>query len=158
MTLGTNAQPTPTLTNNLTDNLMSDSYSTLDPQPGFTPMPAANTPSVSQAAHDLRVAAGEKARELKDRAVGSAQQIRDTASEKAAQLKQVASERATQLKSVASEKAQQFRETATEQWEETRAKAKEVHASAEDYVRANPTKSVLTALGVGVLIGLIVRR
>lgn len=135
---------------------MSNPFSTpssLDPEAGFT-----QTPSVAQAANDLRVAAGEKAREfvhaaeakavsLKDRAVESAQQFRDTASEKAAALK-----------AAASEKAAAFKDTATEQWQDTRVKAKELHVTAEDYIRQNPTKCVLSALGLGFLIGLIVRR
>ena len=37
-------------------------------------------------------------------------------------------------------------------------KAKELHVTAEDYIRQNPTKCVLSALGLGFLIGLIVRR
>lgn len=135
---------------------MNNPFSTtngLDPEAGFT-----QTPSVSQAANDLRVAAGEKAREfvqtaevkataLKERAVESAQQIRDTATEKA-----------TAFKSAATDKAQHLRETATEQWQDTRVKAKELHITAEDYIRQNPTKCVLSALGAGFLIGLIVRR
>jgi ElaB/YqjD/DUF883 family membrane-anchored ribosome-binding protein len=126
---------------------------TLDPEAGFT-----QTPSVSQAANDLRAAAGEKAREfvhtaeeraaaLKDRAVESAQQFRDTATE-----------RASQLKAAATEKALHFKESANEQWQDTRVKAKELHVTAEDYIRQNPTKCVLSALGAGFLIGLIVRR
>jgi ElaB/YqjD/DUF883 family membrane-anchored ribosome-binding protein len=126
---------------------------TLDPEAGFT-----QTPSVSQAANDLRAAAGEKAREfvhtaeekataLKGRAVESAQQFRDTATE-----------RASQLKATATEKALHFKESATEQWQDTRVKAKELHITAEDYIRQNPTKCVLSALGAGFLIGLIVRR
>lgn len=135
---------------------MSNPFSTpssLDPEAGFT-----QSPSIAQAANDLRAAAGEKAREfvhtaenkavaLKDRAVESAQHFRDTASEKAAALK-----------AAASEKAAAFKDTATVQWEDTRVKAKELHVTAEDYIRQNPTKCVLSALGLGFLIGLIVRR
>ena len=135
---------------------MSNPFSTpssLDPEAGFT-----QSPSIAQAANDLRAAAGEKAREfvhtaenkavaLKDRAVESAQHFRDTASEKAAAPK-----------AAASEKAAAFKDTATVQWEDTRVKAKELHVTAEDYIRQNPTKCVLSALGLGFLIGLIVRR
>ncbi len=135
---------------------MSNPFSTpssLDPEAGFT-----QSPSIAQAANDLRAAAGEKAREfvhtaenkavaLKDRAVESAQHFRDTASEKAAALK-----------AAASEKAAAFKDTASVQWEDTRVKAKELHVTAEDYIRQNPTKCVISALGLGFLIGLIVRR
>jgi ElaB/YqjD/DUF883 family membrane-anchored ribosome-binding protein len=146
---------------------MTNPFSTansLDPEAGFT-----QTPSVAQAANDLRVAAGEKAREfvhtteekaaaLKDRAVETAQHFRETAAERASQLKAAAAEKATAFKSVATDKAQHLRESATEQWQDTRVKAKELHITAEDYIRQNPTKCVLTALGAGFLIGLIVRR
>jgi ElaB/YqjD/DUF883 family membrane-anchored ribosome-binding protein len=37
-------------------------------------------------------------------------------------------------------------------------KAKELQVTAEDYIRQNPTKCVISALGLGFLIGLIVRR
>ena len=115
---------------------------TLDPEAGFT-----QTPSVSQAANDLRAAAGEKAREFVH-----------TAEEKAAALKDRALESAQQFRDSASERASQFKASATEQWQDTRVKAKELHVTAEDYIRQNPTKCVLSALGAGFLIGLIVRR
>lgn len=137
---------------------MSNPFSTpssLDPEAGFT---QSTSPSISQAANDLRAAAGEKAREfvhtaetkataLKDRAIESAQHFRDTATEKA-----------TALKTAAAEKAAAFKDTASVQWEDTRVKAKELHVTAEDYIRQNPTKCVISALGLGFLIGLIVRR
>lgn len=40
-------------------------------------------------------------------------------------------------------------------WDVTCSKAKELHKAGEEYVKANPTTSVLGALGVGVLIGLL---
>lgn len=42
-----------------------------------------------------------------------------------------------------------------EGWDKTCAAAKEYHKAGEEYVKTNPTGSVLGALGVGVLIGLI---
>lgn len=146
---------------------MSDSFATpnLDPEAGFTQASS----SAAKAASDLRAAAGEKVRELagnasaqahalKDKAVESAQHFREVANEKASQFKSNAAEKAEALKHAATEKAQYFRESATEHWQDTRVKAKELHVSAEDYIRENPTKSVLGALGVGFLIGLILRR
>jgi ElaB/YqjD/DUF883 family membrane-anchored ribosome-binding protein len=145
-----------------TTNAMNNPFSiapTLDPEAGFTQTPSeSSSPSISQAANDLRAAAGEKAREFvqtaetkaaafKERAVESAQNFRDNATEKAAALK-----------SAATEKAHHIKETATEQWQDTRVKAKEIQVTAEDYIRQNPTKCVVSALGLGFLIGLIVRR
>ena len=125
----------------------------LDPEAGFT-----NTPSVSDAANDLRNAAGEKARELVHSAESKAEQFKGRAIESAKQFRDTAQNKATELKTVASEKATHFKESATEQWNDTRVKAQEMHVSAEDYIREHPTKCVLGAMGVGVLIGLIIRR
>ncbi len=113
----------------------------------------AHTPSVHEAASDLRSAAGgfasatsAEAAKLKDRAVESAQAFKASAIEKA-----------EHYKTVAADKAHHAKETAQHQWEETRVKAREIHVTAEDYIRQNPTKAVLGALGVGFLIGLIAR-
>ncbi|MEI6676477.1 MAG: hypothetical protein WCO57_15005 [Verrucomicrobiota bacterium] len=146
---------------------MTESFATapsLDPEVGFTARP-----SVAQAANDLRAAAGEKAREiaqnvstqastLKERAIESAQHFREVATEKASQLKATAAEKAEELKHSATERAHRLQETAAEQWRDTRDKTKELHVTAEDYIRQNPTKCVLGALGLGLLVGLIVRR
>ncbi|MDO5470709.1 MAG: hypothetical protein Q4F38_05345 [Akkermansia sp.] len=40
-------------------------------------------------------------------------------------------------------------------WDVTCAKAKDLHEAGEAYVKSNPTGSVLGALGVGVIIGLL---
>lgn len=124
---------------------MSSPFSTpssLEPEAGFT-----QTPSIGQAANDLRAAAGEKARELVHTAESKAAALKERAVESAQHFRETATQRATALKA-----------TASEQWEDTRVRAKELHLTAEDYIRQNPTKCVLSALGLGFLIGLIVRR
>lgn len=121
--------------------------------------------AVATAAHDLRSAAGdfakttgEQASNVKDRAVDAANALKANAVQKAEHLKAVAVDKAEHLKTIATEKATHVREVAQQQWDDTRVKAKEIHVTAEDYIRQNPTKAVLGALGVGFLIGLIVRR
>ena len=132
---------------------MSDPYpsnvNSLDPQSGFAP-----TPSVSQAAHDLRLAAEGKIKDL----AGQASALKDKALEGASHFRESAAEKASAFKNTATEKAAHFREVAQEQWCDTREKAREVHTTAESYIRDHPTKCVLGALGVGFLIGLIARR
>ncbi len=43
-------------------------------------------------------------------------------------------------------------------WNVTCAKAKDLHQAGEEYVKSNPTGSVLGALGVGVILGLLLGR
>jgi ElaB/YqjD/DUF883 family membrane-anchored ribosome-binding protein len=129
------------------------STNSLDPEAGFTP-----SPSIAQAANDLRSAAGEKAREFVHTAESKASELKERAFESAQQFRETATEKAAALKSVATDKAAHIKETATEQWQDTRVKAKELQVTAEDYIRQNPTKCVVSALGLGFLIGLIVRR
>lgn len=135
---------------------MSNAFSTpesLDPEAGFT-----QTSSIAKAANDLRNAAGEKAREFVQTAESKASVFKERAVETAQHFRESATEKATALKSAAAERAQHVRESATEQWQDTRVKAKELHVTAEDYIRQNPTKCVISALGLGFLVGLIVRR
>ena len=42
-----------------------------------------------------------------------------------------------------------------EGWDMTRNKAKDLHRAGEEYVKANPTTSVLGALGIGLVLGLL---
>ncbi|KAB2641320.1 MAG: hypothetical protein DVB25_02120 [Verrucomicrobia bacterium] len=127
--------------------------SSLDPDTGFTPLT-----SVSQAANDLRAAAGEKARELAHNVGTQASTLKERAIEGAQHFREVASEKVGEIKHSAAERAQRLQESAAGQWRDTRVLTKEFHVTAEDYIRQNPTKCVVGALGLGVLIGLIVRR
>ncbi|WP_411826588.1 YqjD family protein [Luteolibacter sp. AS25] len=130
-----------------------------------TPAIEPGNPSVSGAATDLRSAAGDfakntsaQATKVKDKTVETAQALKANATEKAGHYKAVATEKAEHYKAVASDKAAEVKANAQQQYETTKVKAKEIQVTAEDYIRQNPTKSVLGALGVGFLIGLITRR
>lgn len=132
---------------------MNDPHSTNSLTPS-TEAGFAQAPSVNQAAQDLRSAAGEKIKDL----TAQAASLKDKAIESAEHFRNVASEKAREARASAGEKAHHFKEIAEDQWSETREKALEFHSTAEDYIREHPTKCVLGALGIGFLIGLIVRR
>lgn len=136
---------------------MSDSLTTtdeLDPSTGFS----SSEPSVAKAANDLRSAAGEKARKLAHDSADQAKAIAGRAKESAEHIRDFAVEKSKAFKEAAGEKATRLRTAADEKWHQTSDKAKELHVTAEDYIRQNPTKCVLGALGVGFLIGLVTRR
>lgn len=120
----------------------------------FSTAATTGIPSISDAVSELRHAAGDFAA-----ATGAeASKLKECALETAQSFKAAATEKTEQYKAVASEKILQAKETAQYQWEETRVKAKELHVTAEDYIRQNPTKAVLGALGIGFLLGLIARK
>lgn len=128
--------------------------------------PTANDPatshspyeSVSQAARELREAASGKVHDAVHKAKDKSSEIKDRATESARHLCESASEKAHTLKENATVQAKHLQATASEQWDGTRVKAKEIHITAEDYIRQHPTKCVLGALGIGFLVGLLVRR
>lgn len=84
------------------------------------------------------------AREL---AVNRFQQARAFAAAKVNQIRKAATEQATTIRDYAQEKGEVIRD-----------KAKHFHEAGEEYVKEKPTQSVLIAMGVGLLIGLLIRR
>ena len=63
-----------------------------------------------------------------------------------------------QIRKAATEQASTICDYAQEKGEVIRDKAKKFHEAGEEYVKEKPTQSVLIAMGVGLLIGLLIRR
>ncbi|NNE93123.1 MAG: DUF883 family protein [Verrucomicrobiales bacterium] len=104
----------------------------------------------------------------KSHALQAAEELKTAAAQKAEELKAVAQEKGSQIKDAAVEKTQHFRDVATEKAEHLRGAAEqhlgdakirvdELREEGEKYVRENPAKSVLIALGLGFIIGRILR-
>ena len=62
------------------------------------------------------------------------------------------------LRAAAGAVAQEYRGRAEEYWNDASSKVRSFQDDTEQYVRENPTKAVLTALGIGFVLGLIFRR
>jgi ElaB/YqjD/DUF883 family membrane-anchored ribosome-binding protein len=73
-------------------------------------------------------------------------------------LKSAAGVMADDLKSAAGAMAGEYRDKAEQVWGDARDRARTFQEDSEQYVRENPTKAVLTALGIGFVLGLIFRR
>jgi ElaB/YqjD/DUF883 family membrane-anchored ribosome-binding protein len=54
--------------------------------------------------------------------------------------------------------ADEYRGRAEEVWDDALHRVRSFHDGSEQYVRENPTKAVFSALGVGFVLGLILRR
>ncbi len=65
---------------------------------------------------------------------------------------------AAEVRDAAAEAAREIKERANAIAGEWKGKAADVQKDVEQYVRANPTKSVLAAIGVGFVLGLICRK
>ena len=65
---------------------------------------------------------------------------------------------AAEMRDAAAEVARELKERAGSLAGEWKEKASGLHKEVEAYVRENPTRSVLAALGVGFIIGLVLRR
>jgi len=65
---------------------------------------------------------------------------------------------AEDLKSAAGSLAEEYRGKAEQAWGDARDRARTFQEDAEQYVRENPTKAVVTALGIGFVLGMIFRR
>ena len=65
---------------------------------------------------------------------------------------------AKDLRSAASAMTDEYLGCAEGIWDDTRHRVRSFQDDSEQYVRENPTKAVFTALGVGLVLGLIFRR
>jgi len=62
------------------------------------------------------------------------------------------------LKSAATTMAEDYRDKATQAWDDAKVRVRTLQEDGEDYVRENPMKAVMTALGIGFVLGRIFRR
>jgi ElaB/YqjD/DUF883 family membrane-anchored ribosome-binding protein len=91
-------------------------------------------------------------------AMKAAEELRSAASQKAQEFRSVAEQRTQQFKNVAQERAGEFREYADQAFTDAQARYADVREESEKFIREKPVQAVLTAFGVGLFIGLILRR
>jgi len=61
------------------------------------------------------------------------------------------------LESATANVAEDYRDKSEQSWNETKVRVHTWQEEGEEYVRENPMKAVFTALGIGFVLGLIVR-
>ena len=84
--------------------------------------------------------------------------LKEAAGAKVENIHQAVEQKADELRGAAQGKAQELRGAAESAWSDAISQAESWQAEGEAYVRANPTKAVFIALGVGLLLGLLFRR
>jgi ElaB/YqjD/DUF883 family membrane-anchored ribosome-binding protein len=91
----------------------------------------------------LRVAAGD---------------LKEAASAKAEDIRQAAGQKVDALREVAEATAQELRGAAESAWADARNQSKSWQAQGEVYIRNNPFQAVCIALGLGFVLGLLLRK
>jgi ElaB/YqjD/DUF883 family membrane-anchored ribosome-binding protein len=91
----------------------------------------------------------EAAKSGQDHLKSAASDLKEAASAKIENIRQAAGQKADEFQEGAQGKAQELRGVA----EKATSQAKSWQAEGEAYVRDNPTKAILAALGVGFLLG-----
>jgi ElaB/YqjD/DUF883 family membrane-anchored ribosome-binding protein len=76
----------------------------------------------------------------------------------AGNLKEAASAKVEEIRHAAEQKVEELRSTTQSKAQELKGTAESWQAEGHAYIRDNPTKSVLIALGLGVLLGLLLRK
>jgi ElaB/YqjD/DUF883 family membrane-anchored ribosome-binding protein len=100
----------------------------------------------------------EAADSAKDHVKSAADDFKAAASAKAEEIRRAAEQKADELRHAAEDKARELRGAAESVWSDARSKAKTWQSDSETYIRENPTKAILIALGLGFFLGLMFRK
>ena len=91
-------------------------------------------------------------------AMKAAEELRSAAAEKAKDLRSSAESRAHDLRQTAGQKADEFREYADEAMHDAKERCATLASDAEKFTRENPLQALAGALGVGIILGLLLRK
>lgn len=91
-------------------------------------------------------------------AMRAAEELRTAASQKAHEIRNVAEQRAHQLKAATEQRAGELRDYADQAFTDARERYADLRTESEHFIREKPVQAVLTAFGIGLFVGLILRR
>jgi ElaB/YqjD/DUF883 family membrane-anchored ribosome-binding protein len=91
-------------------------------------------------------------------ALRAAEELRSSTAAKAQELRQAAEARAANLKAAAQQQAGEFKDYADQAISDARERYADILVEGERYVREKPVQAVATAFGVGLFLGLLLRR
>lgn len=122
-------------------------------------IPSSDVPfSSTSSGHDpfqaAKASAMKAAEELRNAASAKAQELRQSAETRAQDFKAAASHKADEIR----EQAEEFRQYADQTLNDAKVKCADLRSDAESFAREKPIQALATAFGVGLLIGIILRR
>jgi ElaB/YqjD/DUF883 family membrane-anchored ribosome-binding protein len=94
----------------------------------------------------------------KTQAMRAAEQLRSAAATTVQQFRTAAGEQTGTMRAAAETQADHLRDAAEQQWTQARSQMQDWQQDLEDYVRANPTKSILATFGLGLVVGMLLRK
>ena len=94
----------------------------------------------------------------KEHLKAAAEDLKTAAAGKIEELHQTASQKAEEFRKAASEKAKEASSVAEDAWSSAASAGQSWLAEGEAYIRKNPIQAVLVALGVGLIVGIGLRR
>src|SRR4029450_10526657 len=106
----------------------------------------------------VRDKAQEVCAQVRDKAQEVGTQVRDKAQEVGAQVRDKAQEVGAQVRDNAQEMVRQGKESASDSYQQGRQQMEAGEHTLEDGIRAKPLQSVLIAAGIGMLLGLVLKK
>jgi ElaB/YqjD/DUF883 family membrane-anchored ribosome-binding protein len=106
---------------------------------------------------ETTAAAGAAASKLNDGKEHAAQ-AQQHATQAVNDLRAAAEAKAAELRATAEAKAAELRTKAEHAYSDARTRAQSLRGESEQWIRENPTRAVLTAMGVGFIVGLMFRK
>jgi ElaB/YqjD/DUF883 family membrane-anchored ribosome-binding protein len=88
----------------------------------------------------------------------AAEDLKAAAAGKIENLRQTADQKTDEFRKATSEKAKEASSVAEQVWSSAAAKGQNWLAEGEAYIRKNPAQAVLIALGVGIFVGMSLRK
>ena len=92
------------------------------------------------------------------KATGSTQEVADATSEKLKDAARATKETIGRVAGAVEDRYDGLKEAARDSYDHGKAAAQQYEAAVETYVQEQPLKSLLIAAGVGILLGLLIRR
>ena len=94
----------------------------------------------------------------RDHLRAAAGDIKEAVSAKVEDIRQAAADKTDEIREAAQGKVQELSGAVESAWSDARSQAKTWQAQGETYIRDNPTKAVFIVLGVGFVLGLLLRK
>ena len=91
-------------------------------------------------------------------AIKAAEELRAAAAAKAQEIRSAAEVRAQHLRETAGEKVNEFRGYADKTWTDARSQAKNYASDAEAFAKEKPLHALLTAFGIGLIAGILLKK